>query len=134
MTKAYIFWGKVKKGKGRGKNLGFPTANIFLHKNIPEGIYSAIVAIKGLSQKKMVKPVALWYEGAAFIGSAQTFGEKDYKAEVFIFDFSENIYGKWITIKLLQKIRDNKKFASEKLLLEKMSNDIKQIKSYFYSK
>jgi FAD synthase len=38
MKSLFLFWGKVKKGKERGKSLGFPTANIALYKNIPEGV------------------------------------------------------------------------------------------------
>ncbi len=115
-----MFWGKVKKGKNRGKGLGFPTVNISLHKKIPEGIYASKVQIAGAIQV-----------GAAFIGSAKTFEEKDYKAEVYILDFNQNIYDKWVSIKLFKKIRDNKKFNSEKELQDQMKEDVKQIKIFF---
>lgn len=119
--KSLYFWGKVKKGKQRGKSLGFPTANIALHKKIPEGIYASKVKIN----KKV-------YLSATFIGSAETFGEKDYKAETYILDFSGNIYGKWVSIKLLKKIRGNEKFKfnSEKELIIQMKKDIEEIKKY----
>src|SRR5690242_18731678 len=94
----YAFWGKIKKGKQRGKSLGFPTANIALHKQIPEGIYASTVIVQN---KK--------YIAATFIGSAKTFGEKEYQAECYILDFNQNIYNKWVSIRLLKKIRENKK-------------------------
>src|SRR5690348_10045848 len=47
----YIFWGKVVGGAKRGKLLGFPTANIRLHKKIPEGIYASTVTIHSLGTR-----------------------------------------------------------------------------------
>lgn len=116
----YTIHGKVKKGQGRGKPLGFPTANINLHKKIPEGIYAGEVSVRGKS-----------YKAAVFIGSAKTFNEKDYKAESFIFDFDENIYGKWITVKIYEKIRDNEKFLSAEALVRQIKKDILTINKFF---
>ena len=79
MKSLYIFRGKVIAGQKRGKALGFPTANVRLHKKIPEGIY--------VSQTIINKKV---FSSATFIGSAKTFGEKDYKAETYILDFDKN--------------------------------------------
>jgi riboflavin kinase/FMN adenylyltransferase len=112
-----VFWGKVRKGKSRGKGLGFPTANISLHKKIEEGIYASTVKIQGKT-----------YNGATFIGSAKTFEEKDYKAEVYILDFNQNIYDQFISVRLLKKIRDNKKFNSEKELKDQIYKDVKMVK------
>lgn len=110
-----IVWGKVRRGKDRGRKLGFPTANIKLHKKIPEGIYVSITKI-GESELPSV----------TFIGAAKTFSEKDIKAETFILDFDRDLYGKWITIKLIKKIRSNKTFSSVHELKEQMAKDIKQ--------
>ena len=115
----HTFWGKVISGAKRGKTLGFPTANVRLHKKIPEGIYAATVQV----QQKT-------YYAATFIGSAKTFGEKDYKAESFILDFNEEIYGKWMTARLYKKIRTNKKFNSAEELRAQMKKDIKEIKFF----
>lgn len=120
MRTLIMFWGKVKKGKGRGKQLGFPTANIALHKNIPEGVYTSEVAITDNV-----------YPAATFIGSAKTFGENEYKAESYILDFDKNIYGKWITIRLFKKLRGNKKFASGQALIEKMKQDVLATRKFF---
>lgn len=127
MRVLYTFWGKVKKGKQRGKDLGFPTANLTLHKKIPEGIYAAKVSIRSIG----VKPGIVWYPAATFIGSAKTFGETKVHAESYILDFDQNIYGKWISVTLLKKIRENKKFDSEKTLIEQMKKDISDTKTYF---
>ena len=114
------FWGKVKKGKSRGKNLGFPTANIALHKNIPEGVYVSEVIIANKV-----------YSAATFIGSAKTFGEKEYKAENYILDFDKNIYGKWITVRLFKMLRGNKKFTSQQALIKEMELDVLAARKFF---
>lgn len=114
------FWGKVKEGKGRGKHFGFPTANISLHRNIPEGVYTSEVTI-----------IDNVYPAATFIGSAKTFGEKEYKAESYILDFDKNIYGKWITIKLFKKLRGNKKFDSQQTLIKNMEQDVLATRKFF---
>lgn len=106
------FWGKVKKGKGRGKDLGFPTANINLHKKIPEGVFVSITKIK---KDK--------FPSLTFIGSAKTFNENIYHAESFLLNFRGNLYGKYISISLLKKIRKNLKFKSVKSLIKQMTID-----------
>ena len=116
----YKFWGKVRKHNQRGKKLGFPTANINLAKNIPEGIY--------VSQAKIGTSI---YPALTFIGKAKTFNEKKFHAEVFILDFNKNIYGLWISVKLLKKIRDNKKFNSVEELVTQMKKDEEEAKRYF---
>lgn len=114
------FWGKVQRGKQRGKTLGFPTANIGLHQKIPQGVY--------LSQTKVGKQ---WLPSLTFIGNATTFGEKEYKAETYILSFNKSMYHQWISIKLLKKIRGNKKFATIDLLTLQMKRDKKTAKKFF---
>lgn len=123
MEPQYVLRGKVRAGAKRGKQLGFPTANIRLHKKIPEGIYASFVTINRRKHK-----------AATFIGSPKTFHEKDYKAEGYIFNFNENLYEKWITIELFKKIRPNKKFGSQEELIIQMKDDVKKILNYFNSK
>ncbi len=108
------FWGKVQTHNKRGQSLGFPTANVNLSRKIPEGIY--------VSKTKIDK---VEYKSLTFIGAAKTFNEKSYKSETYILDFNENIYGKWITVELIKKIRENKKFDSTEELVEQMKKDEK---------
>ncbi len=114
------FWGKVRKDKQRGRGLGFPTANLNLHKNIPEGIY--------ISKTKVQKKT---YPSVTFIGKVKTFNEKEYKAETFILDFDRNIYNQWISVTLLKKIRSNKKFSNKKNLIRQMKKDESLARKYF---
>lgn len=115
-----VLWGKVKRGKDRGKGFGFPTANIPFRKPIDEGVY--------ISQTRVEKTV---YPSLTFIGAAKTFDEYDVWAETYIFSFSEDIYGQWITVTLLKKIRGNKKFRSVESLLAQMKRDEKRAQDYF---
>ncbi|MBI2017518.1 riboflavin kinase [Candidatus Daviesbacteria bacterium] len=114
------FWGKVKKHNQRGKKLGFPTANINLNKNIPEGIYISEIKIKNKIHPALT-----------FIGKAKTFNEKKFQSEIYILDFNQDIYGEWMTVQLIKKIRPNQKFASEKKLIEQMKEDEKQAREHF---
>ncbi len=116
----YKLWGKVRKNKQRGKKLGFPTANINLTKNIPEGIY--------ISQAKVGTSI---YPALTFIGIAKTFNEKSFQAETYILNFKQNIYGKWISIKLLKKIRNNQRFNSTEELIAQMKKDEVVARRYF---
>lgn len=113
-------WGKVRRGKGRGKALGFPTANITLRRAIPEGIYIA-----------RTRADNRWHPSLVFIGSAKTFGETNVNAESYILSFDKELYGHWISIRLLKKIRENKKFASKEDLVAQMKEDGKKAKRYF---
>lgn len=118
----YKFWGKVGSHNQRGKKLGFPTANINLTRNIPEGIY--------ISKTKVDKKN---YQSTTFIGTVKTFNEKRFHAESYILDFNQNIYGKWISVRLFKKIRDNKKFSSVKQLVQQMRKDEIETRHYFDS-
>jgi riboflavin kinase / FMN adenylyltransferase len=120
MKELYKISGRVGIGEKRGKQLGFPTANMRLHKKIPQGIYAAQVSINGKS-----------YNAATFVGSAKTFMQTQVQVESFIFDFSGNIYGKWITVRLFERIRTNKKFNSVDDLVIQMHKDVEKIKEFF---
>lgn len=114
------FWGKVRKHNQRGRKLGFPTANINLAKDIPEGIF--------ISKTKINSKI---YPALTFIGQAKTFNETRFNAETYILDFNQNIYGKWISIQLIKKIRANKKFKDASELVKQMKKDEEELRKYF---
>lgn len=116
----YKFWGKVRRHNQRGKKLGFPTANINLTKDIAEGIYVA-----------KTKVDYLWYKSITFVGTAKTFEEKNFRAEIYILDFKKNIYDKWISVELLKKIRENKKFKNASELIIQMKRDEVMARKFF---
>jgi riboflavin kinase/FMN adenylyltransferase len=113
----YSFKGKVVKGDGRGKDLGFPTANLSIEnedKLIPaKGIYASECIIDG---KK--------YYGLLSLGSRPTFHTNgDVIPEFYIFDFKEDIYSKVLDVNLVEKIRDEEKFNSVEELISRMKMD-----------
>lgn len=116
----FKFWGKVRTHNKRGKKLGFPTANVDLHQKIPEGIY--------ISKTKIGKKE---YSSVTFIGIAKTFNEQKFHAETYILDFKRNIYGQWISVRLLKKIRGNQKFKSVGNLIKQMKKDEQETRKYF---
>jgi len=98
--------GKVVKGLGLGRQIGFPTANIDCHKDklIPaDGIYAVHVIVDNEIHKGMLN-----------IGSRPTVNddESDITFEVNIFNFDRDIYDKNITVKFKKRIRNEKKFDS----------------------
>lgn len=116
----FKFWGKVRTHNKRGKTLGFPTANLNLHKKIPEGLY--------ISKTKIADKI---FPSLTFIGKAKTFNEQRFHAETYILDFNRNIYDRWISVELLKKIRDNKKFNSVDDLIKQMKKDEQAARKYF---
>jgi riboflavin kinase / FMN adenylyltransferase len=110
------FAGIVKSGRGRGKQMGFPTANLPAPQGTPDGIYI------GLANKK---PALI------FIGASETFGEHDRHAEVHILNFQGNLYGHGVEVEIIKKIRDNKKFNTREQLINQMKDDESQARAYF---
>ncbi len=112
--------GKVRHGNKRGRRLGFPTANVYIHRQITEGVYASQVLI----DKKI-------FYAATFIGRAETFNERKYQSETYILHFDKIIYDKWISVKLYKKLRGSKKFNSEKALIDQMQEDVESVKRLF---
>lgn len=116
----YAITGVVVKGDGRGKSLGFPTANIASkHEIIPaDGVY----AVKLFARDK-------FYDGVANIGLRPTFKKKNSVIEVHIFDFNEDLYGEEISVYFIQKIREEKKFRDVNALTRQIKSDIETAKN-----
>lgn len=112
LDRQYSMIGRVVKGDGRGRQLGFHTANISLQKRLPplKGVYA--VNINHV------------YKGVANVGSRPTVdGSRNY-LEVHIFDFNQDIYGEYMEVEFTHKIRDEKKFDSLNALQEQIKLDI----------
>lgn len=120
MQPLFILNGTVTKGKNRGKKMGFPTANFPAAQTTPQGTYISSVGIGGKI-----------YQAITFIGTVDTFDEKDFVCESYLFDFDQDIYGKEVSVKILKKIRDNRKFDSEEALIQAIENDKKIAKEFF---
>jgi len=125
LGRRYTVSGKVVKGAGRGKGLGYPTANIYpdhSDKIIPgNGIYAASITFKD-------KTVC---RGMLNIGFNPTFEGKDKTIEINIFDFSKDIYDEIVTLDFYEKIREEKRFDSAVSLIEQIKMDEIQIRRIF---
>jgi riboflavin kinase/FMN adenylyltransferase len=114
----FILTGKVIKGLGRGKNLGFPTANIVVDSDKikpANGVYFIKSKIDGKH-----------YNGVANIGTRPTVNGVRNQLEVHIFDLSSDLYGKPITVFPMAKIRDEIKFDTPELLSLQLDADKKK--------
>ena len=114
-----VFRGTVVRGAGRGKALGFPTANL----DIPEerlprsGIYAAWARIGDQ---------AIWRAGAASIGFNPTFGDRTRKLEVHLLDFDGDLYGLTLEVVLAAFLREEKRFPDIAALKEQMKRDCRR--------
>lgn len=117
LGRAYGISGTVIRGDGRGRQLGYPTANLHLstsRKLIPSnGIYFAQVDIGG--------PM---YFGMVSVGVRPTFYEQGKRmVEVYLLDFDGDLYGRTISVQFLKRLRDERKFESAQQLIEQMDKD-----------
>ena len=119
LGRPYTISGVVIKGDGRGRKLGFPTANIASkHAIIPSnGVYAVRLFIRDR-----------FYDGIANIGLRPTFNIKELAIEVHVFDFSEDIYGEEITVFFIQKLREEKKFRNANTLIQEIKKDVETAK------
>ena len=114
----FILTGNVVKGFGRGKKLGFPTANIIIDSNKikpANGVYFIYSILNGKTTYGMMN-----------IGKNPTFNDKDYSMEIHFFNFNSNLYGKQILIRMVEKIRDEIKFTNANQLADQLENDQKK--------
>jgi riboflavin kinase/FMN adenylyltransferase len=116
----YFATGEVIKGHGRGREIGYPTANISLsqHKQMPaNGVYLVRSFIDDS-----------WVYGMANLGTRPTFTNDIYPTlEVNYFDFDSDIYYQQVSIEFLKFIRLEQKFGSLDLFLEQLANDKKKL-------
>ena len=113
--------GKVQKGKQLGKKIGFPTANIDIKDYVlaKTGVYA--VRVKTLKSKNFVK-------GIANLGYRPTFNGNKILLEVHLFNFTGNLYNKYLTVDFLKFIRREKKFKNVDQLRKQIKIDLLKAK------
>jgi riboflavin kinase / FMN adenylyltransferase len=110
--------GRVVKGDQRGRQLGFPTANLAIAERrlIPaDGIYAV-----------RVKVGDAWYGGAANIGIRPTFDHGHRLVEVYVLDFDDDLYDQVIEVQFIQRLREERKFDRVDALIEQMKKDVEE--------
>ncbi len=113
--------GKVQKGKQLGKKIGFPTANIDIKDYILAcpGVYAVKVKIYGKNN---------FLKGIANLGYRPTFNGKKILLEVHLFNFSGNLYNKYLTVEFKKFIRKEKKFKNANQLRKQIKSDLLKAK------
>jgi riboflavin kinase/FMN adenylyltransferase len=110
--------GEVIHGEKRGRDLGYPTANIRLDKNcgLKHGIYA--VRVSRGQGKDQVR-----FDGVASFGRRPTFDNGAPLLEIFLFDFKGDLYGTALDVAFIAFIRDELKFDSVEALVRQMDDD-----------
>ncbi len=123
LGRPYRMCGRVAHGDKLGRTLGFPTANIYLHRKVTpiKGIFA--VEVFGLKGEPVV--------GAANIGTRPTVGGTRTLLEVHLLDFNEDIYGAYVHVNFLRKFRDEKRFDSLEELRRWIEKDVANVRAFF---
>ncbi|MEK4032936.1 bifunctional riboflavin kinase/FAD synthetase [Methylocystis sp. IM3] len=110
----YFVRGVVRHGDKRGRHLGFPTANLALDPSnrLRHGVYAVTIEIDGV-----------WRDAVASFGRRPTFDNGAPLLEVFVFDFSGDLYGKDVEVAFHAFLRGEEKFDSVETLIAKMDDD-----------
>lgn len=118
----FTYAGEVVNGDKRGRKLGFPTANLEISDRramLPNGAYVARVKVRGAM-----------YNGIANVGDNPTFKAQRRRLEVFIDNFSGDIYGEEIFVAFVSKIRDEKIFATVDELKAQLADDLRFMRQH----
>ncbi|MFD1882555.1 bifunctional riboflavin kinase/FAD synthetase [Paracoccus pacificus] len=110
--------GEVIHGEKRGRELGYPTANMSVDRlHLPKlGVYAVLVNV-------LTGPLAGEYHGVASLGVRPMFGENQPNLEVHLFDFDGDLYGQHLSIALVDYLRPEMRFDGLPALIEQMDRD-----------
>ena len=113
--------GKVITGRQVGRSLGYATANVDLRRRQSAvlGIYA--VRVRGLGHGPI--------DGVASVGTRPTFDLRKPLLEVHLFDFDDEIYGRYIHVDFIEHLRDEEKFSSVDELVAQMDIDVENARS-----
>jgi len=116
--------GQVKEGERRGRQIGFPTANLDTDWDIlPKvGVYATLANVDGTKHQSITN-----------IGYRPTFGHNGLLIETHIFDFDEDIYKKRIKVEFVDRVRDEQKFNGPEALVEQIKRDVERVKEILSS-
>jgi riboflavin kinase/FMN adenylyltransferase len=115
LGRPYRLRGTVGAGQRRGQALGFPTANLGEIKTVVPG--DGVYAVR-------VQHDARSWPGAANIGPNPTFGEQTRKVEAHLIGFQGDLYGQWLAVDFIDRLRDTRPFSGAGALVEQLKRDI----------
>ena len=122
LGRPYRMCGRVAHGDKRGRTIGIPTANIHLHRRATpvKGVY--VVEMFGLERE----PLA----GVANVGTRPTVDGTRTLLEVHVFDFDQDIYGRYVSVNFLHKLRDEQRFAAFDELKTRIYRDLDEARAW----
>jgi riboflavin kinase/FMN adenylyltransferase len=126
LGRAYTLSGRVAHGAKLGRELGFPTANLMLPRRAPlAGIY--VVEACGADADG-----ARWLPGVASVGRRPTVNEAAVPLlEVHLFDFAEELYGRHLRVRFIERLRDEAKYPDLSALRAAIGRDVAMAKEFF---
>jgi riboflavin kinase / FMN adenylyltransferase len=115
LGRPYSIRGEVVRGAGRGRTLGFPTANVKTERplGLPVGVYVCRLLAGGRQHQAVVN-----------VGYRPTFGETDLSVEAHVLDFAGDLYDQTVTLTFLRRLREERKFPSIDALKEQIALDV----------
>jgi len=123
LGRPYRMCGRVAHGDKRGRTIGFPTANLHLHRKASpiDGVFAVeVFGIEG-------EPV----HGVANVGSRPTVDGTRSLLEIHLFDFAQDIYGQYLRVDFLHRIRPEQRFESFDLLRQQIDIDVEHARRFF---
>jgi riboflavin kinase/FMN adenylyltransferase len=122
LGRAYYVDGAIVEGKRRGRELGFPTANLETRNELvpPNGVYATIMTIDGVV-----------HGGVTNIGLRPTFGESVPTIETHVLDYSGNLYGHTVRLAFVQRLRDERRFEDVDALRAQIDADKRRAERLF---
>lgn len=122
----YMMSGRVVYGDQRGRQLGFPTANIPLHRRVSplNGVF--VVWVHGFGDRPL--------PGVANVGKRPTVDGTHGMIEVYLLDFNQQIYGKRLQVEFLRKLRNEQRFSGLTELQQQIARDVQEARDFFLSK
>lgn len=117
LGRAYTLQGSVGRGAGRGRTLGFPTANLVPTRPVlvAAGVYACMAEIAGRKERAVVN-----------VGVRPTFGETTLAVEAYLLDFSGDLYGQTMTLTFVSRIREERRFPSVEALRTQIQADAEE--------
>lgn len=119
----YHIEGRVAHGDKRGRELGFPTANIELHRQLSPLAGIFVAWVEGLDVEAL--------PGVVYIGKRPVFDGEEVVLEIHLLNFNRDIYGEYLRVVFLHKLRDDAEFGSKEKLIEQIAKDKQAAKTYF---
>jgi riboflavin kinase/FMN adenylyltransferase len=123
LGRRYAVIGRVVHGDGRGRTLGFPTANLSFARPVtlpPNGIYAVRVTWDGADPLRPRRRA----DGTASLGVRPTFGGGQRLLEVFLLDFDEDLYERDLRVEFVRRQRGERRFSSVEALVDQMRRDV----------